>query len=80
MVCSKVEDGCTTLVIGELVYCCVAVWSNTHLSVVVCRPEQHILLFRRPLGTDPVTGQVSAQLQREAREEYQRHLQTHMRK
>mmetsp|Transcript_20483 Transcript_20483/g.43541 ORF Transcript_20483/g.43541 Transcript_20483/m.43541 type:complete len:93 (-) Transcript_20483:101-379(-) len=23
------------------------------------RPEQHILLFRRPLGTDPVTGKVA---------------------
>ena len=24
------------------------------------RPEPHILLFRRPLGTDPVTGKVRA--------------------
>jgi len=24
------------------------------------RPEPHILLFRRPLGTDPVTGKVAA--------------------
>ena len=23
-----------------------------------CRPEPHILLFRRPLGTDPRTGKV----------------------
>lgn len=27
-------------------------------SRVVSRPEPHILLFRRPLGTDPVTGKV----------------------
>ena len=26
----------------------------------VHRPEPHILLFRRPLGTDPVTGKVTA--------------------
>mmetsp|Transcript_31961 Transcript_31961/g.63398 ORF Transcript_31961/g.63398 Transcript_31961/m.63398 type:complete len:93 (-) Transcript_31961:226-504(-) len=24
------------------------------------RPEPHILLFRRPLGTDPLTGRVAA--------------------
>jgi hypothetical protein len=24
----------------------------------VCRPEQHILLFRRALGTDPVSGKI----------------------
>ena len=24
------------------------------------RPEPHILLFRRPLGTDPLTGKVAA--------------------
>lgn len=34
------------------------------------RPEQHILLFRRPLGTDPITGNVDAELEREAKEKY----------
>jgi len=24
------------------------------------RPEPHVLLFRRPLGTDPITGKVAA--------------------
>jgi cyclin-dependent kinase regulatory subunit CKS1 len=28
------------------------------------RPEPHILLFRRPLGTDPVTGKVNPELAR----------------
>ena len=35
------------------------------------RPEPHILLFRRPLGTDPVTGKVNPELEREAKERYQ---------
>lgn len=26
------------------------------------KPEPHILLFRRPLGTDPVTGQVPSNI------------------
>jgi len=34
------------------------------------RPEPHILLFRRKLGTDPQTGKVDAELQRQAQEEY----------
>ena len=34
-------------------------------------PEPHILLFRRPLGTDPQTGLVDPELERAAREEYQ---------
>jgi cyclin-dependent kinase regulatory subunit CKS1 len=34
------------------------------------RPEPHILLFRRPLGTDPQTGEVDPKLLRAAREEY----------
>ena len=37
----------------------------------VHRPEPHILLFRRPLGTDPVSGKVDAELEREAKENYQ---------
>ncbi|KAL3816972.1 hypothetical protein ACHAXA_011760 [Cyclostephanos tholiformis] len=34
------------------------------------RPEPHILLFRRPLGTDPQTGEVDPELKRMALEEY----------
>ena len=34
------------------------------------RPETPILLFRRPLGTDPQTGQVDTELKRQALEEY----------
>lgn len=34
----------------------------------VHRPEPHILLFRRPLGTDPATGKVDPALQQEALE------------
>ena len=33
------------------------------------RPEPHILLFRRPLGTDPQTGRVDHDLARMARED-----------
>ena len=33
-------------------------------------PEPHILLFRRPLGTDPQSGRVDPELARVAREEY----------
>ncbi|CAM9477259.1 unnamed protein product, partial [Ectocarpus fasciculatus] len=34
------------------------------------KPEQHILLFRRPLGTDPISGLVDPNLERAAKEEY----------
>ena len=34
------------------------------------RPEPHILLFRRPLGTDPQSGAVIPELLAAAREEY----------
>ena len=34
------------------------------------RPEPHILLFRRPLGTDPQSGRIDPTLERQAREEY----------
>ena len=33
-------------------------------------PEPHILLFRRPLGTDPQSGRVDPELERQARDEY----------
>lgn len=38
------------------------------------RPEPHILLFKRPLGTDPVSGKVDASLEREAKKAYQQEL------
>jgi hypothetical protein len=40
------------------------------LFIYVFSPEPHILLFRRPLGTDPQTGEVDPKLLRAAREEY----------
>jgi len=36
-------------------------------SRFVCRPEPHILLFRRALGTDPVTGKVNAAVAAQAK-------------
>ena len=44
------------------------------------RPEPHILLFRRPLGTDPLTGEVDPQLERDAKENYQQQLIINSRK
>jgi cyclin-dependent kinase regulatory subunit CKS1 len=44
------------------------------------RPEQHILLFRRPLGTDPITGNVDPELEREAKEQYYQSLAVAQRK
>ena len=38
------------------------------------RPEPHILLFRRPLGTDPTTGRVDPTLKAEALEEYKNQI------
>ena len=36
----------------------------------VYRPEPHILLFRRELGTDPNTGKVNMQLRQQAIDQY----------
>jgi cyclin-dependent kinase regulatory subunit CKS1 len=44
------------------------------------RPEPHILLFRRPLGTDPVSGEVDPELEREAKQQYQQELIMNMQK
>jgi hypothetical protein len=38
--------------------------------VFLSRPEPHILLFRRPLGTDPQSGRIDPELERKARDEY----------
>mmetsp|Transcript_20149 Transcript_20149/g.24434 ORF Transcript_20149/g.24434 Transcript_20149/m.24434 type:complete len:105 (+) Transcript_20149:553-867(+) len=39
------------------------------------RPEPHILLFRRPLGTDPTTGKIDPILEKQAKEKYARDFQ-----
>lgn len=44
--------------------------SRGWIHYAIHKPEPHILLFRRPLGTDPVTGKVNAALQAEAKEKY----------
>ena len=45
--------------------------SHQRYNVVFFRsPEPHILLFRRPLGTDPQSGRVDPELERKAREDY----------
>ncbi|KAJ1417421.1 cyclin-dependent kinase regulatory subunit-domain-containing protein [Ochromonadaceae sp. CCMP2298] len=43
------------------------------------KPEPHIILFRRPLGTDPLTGRVDTELERQAKEQYQQELLTSQR-
>ncbi len=46
-----------------------------HLSLsspFLSRPEPHILLFRRELGTDPATGVVDQEQKAKAVREYQR--------
>ncbi len=44
--------------------------SRGWMHYAIHRPEPHILLFRRPLGTDPQSGRVDPELERQAREEY----------
>ncbi len=51
-------------------------WQN----YAIHKPEQNILLFRRPLGTHPLSGEVQPALQREAQQLYQQHLEANMRK
>lgn len=49
------------------------------LYVCVCsvfrRPEKHILLFRRKLGTDGTTGKVNEAAAQKAREQYRREFE-----
>ena len=45
--------------------------SRGWMHYAIHKPEPHILLFRRALGTDPQTGKVNPELERQAREEYQ---------
>lgn len=44
------------------------------IVVIIIRPEPHILLFRRPLGTDPISGEINPDLEREAKLQYQMEL------
>lgn len=44
------------------------------------RPEPHILLFRRRLGTDPQTGKVDPALQKQAQEQYEAEVAMNTRK
>ena len=44
--------------------------SRGWVHYAIHRPEPHILLFRRPLGTDPVTGKVVETLARDAKAKY----------
>jgi len=44
--------------------------SRGWVHYAVHRPEPHILLFRRSLGTDPGTGRVVADLARAAKAKY----------
>jgi cyclin-dependent kinase regulatory subunit CKS1 len=46
-------------------------WAN----YAIHRPEPHILLFRRELGTDPMTGKVNATLRAQAVEAYNKEFQ-----
>ncbi len=48
-------------------------WTGRH-SRHAARPEPHILLFKRPLGTDPVSGKVDPVLEAEAKKAYQEEL------
>lgn len=42
----------------------------TFTKIYIYRPEPHILLFRRPLGTDPQSGRIDPELAAAARDEY----------
>ncbi|ETW02174.1 cyclin-dependent kinase regulatory subunit 1 [Aphanomyces invadans] len=44
--------------------------SRGWVHYAIHKPEPHILLFRRPLGTDPTTGRVNSSMEREAKEKY----------
>jgi len=74
---NKVEDGNITRSIGEFYNllsfpneCGFVLRHFSHQKAFNRSPEPHILLFRRPLGTDPQSGRVDPELERKAREEY----------
>lgn len=73
---------CLTVIFFLLsdVACIAPVRGNRSRSRGSKRPEPHILLFRRPLGTNPVTGRVDPELEREAKEKYAEELSDGIRK
>ena len=46
--------------------------SRGWVHYAIHKPEPHILLFRRALGTDPTTGKVDPSLKKQAVEKYKR--------
>jgi cyclin-dependent kinase regulatory subunit CKS1 len=44
------------------------------------KPEPHILLFRRPLGTDPISGDVDVELERKAKSKYNEELERNVKR
>ncbi|RLN95919.1 hypothetical protein BBJ28_00016047 [Nothophytophthora sp. Chile5] len=44
--------------------------SRGWVHYAIHKPEPHILLFRRPLGTDPTTGRVNPTMEKEAKDKY----------
>lgn len=75
LVCSKAVDGNTTLFTGKSLKALFPFFQVVHVHLIkyffpFYSPEPHILLFRRPLGTDPQSGRVDPELERKAREEY----------
>ena len=57
-------------------------WRNAGIQMsrgwqhfMIHRPERHIFLFRRPLGTDPLRGKVDPELERSAKDQYMNYLQ-----
>mmetsp|Transcript_22848 Transcript_22848/g.29860 ORF Transcript_22848/g.29860 Transcript_22848/m.29860 type:complete len:105 (+) Transcript_22848:91-405(+) len=52
--------------------------SRGWVHYAIHRPEPHILLFKRPLGTDGVSGNVDPDLEREAKEQYQREVEDYI--
>ena len=76
LVCNKVADGNTMRFIGTLSssrkfsFLVMTMISYAFVFQLLFSPEPHILLFRRPLGTDPQSGRVDAELLKAARDEY----------
>ena len=67
--CSRAAAGSTTLFTSKKSVSATSLNAHWLMDLPLNRPEQHILLFRRPLGTDPITGNVDAELEREAKEQ-----------
>lgn len=56
---------CSSIIVCLSSYTCMLLCDLSYYS-----PEPHILLFRRPLGTDPQSGRVDPDLAAHARDEY----------